>query len=165
MITSRIRIIDIKNETIKFLSKNFELYFCNYKDVQSHFQPHLTFKSSNFEDPSELRNTSLGATSSSNTGSCNKSPFGGTHVTSENKILESPQWNNKVDFTLKESVLHDIDKSQTEAIENRITKAENKIIFALVGCTVSIITSFISLNSTSNKKETDKKIVYVKIRD
>ncbi|CAG8494194.1 14557_t:CDS:2 [Funneliformis caledonium] len=87
------------------------------------------------------------------------------HVTSENKILESPQWNNKVDFTLKESVLHDIDKRRTEAIENRITKAENKIIFALVGCTVSIITSFISLNSTSNKKETDKKIVYVKIRD
>ncbi|CAB5372620.1 unnamed protein product [Rhizophagus irregularis] len=103
-----------------------------------------------------LRNTSLGATDIESL---------------ENMLLESPQWENKVEFTLKELVLHNINQRQNDLIEHRITKAENKFLFTTICATCSIICTILSeryfagksydtdnkIADVSGKKDTDKK--------
>ncbi|RGB28522.1 hypothetical protein C1646_767708, partial [Rhizophagus diaphanus] len=64
----------------------------------------------------------------------------------DERVLKSSKWDSKVDFTLKELILHDIDKRQTEYIENIFTKLQNKILFAFIGATISIIFTIISFN-------------------
>ncbi|CAB4490875.1 hypothetical protein RhiirA1_479776 [Rhizophagus irregularis] len=114
------------------------------------------------KSPGGLRNTSLGAT---DIGS------GSKPQSLKNMLLESPQWENKVEFTLKELVLHNINKRQNDLIEHRITKAENKFLFTTICATCSIICTILSeryfagksydtdnkIADVSGKKDTDKK--------
>ncbi|CAB4435716.1 unnamed protein product [Rhizophagus irregularis] len=106
--------------------------------------------------PGGLRNTSLGAT---DIGSGSKPQ---SKSSLENKLLESPQWENKVEFTLKELVLHDINKRQNDLIEHRITKAENKFLFTTICATCSIICTILSARTSLEKNDTDNKTIDVK---
>ncbi|GET57354.1 hypothetical protein GLOIN_2v1765531 [Rhizophagus irregularis DAOM 181602=DAOM 197198] len=84
------------------------------------------------KSPSELRNTSFGAALPS------------TLVLAINHHLVL--------------VLYDIDKRRNEFIERRITKAENKFLFLIVGATFSTIGA---TKMFLEKKETGKKIAGV----
>jgi hypothetical protein len=79
----------------------------------------------------------------------------------ENKILESSV-DNKVDFTLKELVMYNIDKRRNEFIEHRITEAEIKCLFLIVGATVSINGSVVGAVKTFSEKNEIKKIAGVR---
>jgi hypothetical protein len=80
----------------------------------------------------------------------------------DERILESPKWESKVDFTLKELILHDIDKRRTEYIENMFTKLQNKILVILIGATMSTIITVIGFNKWY-VDEASKKIDDVKL--
>jgi hypothetical protein len=67
-----------------------------------------------------------------------------------------------VDFTLKELILHDINKRRNDIIEHRITQTENKFLFIAIGATLSIIGTVIGTN-LKNETNSNKKIIYVRM--
>ncbi|RIA94632.1 hypothetical protein C1645_734619 [Glomus cerebriforme] len=109
-----------------------------FKAIFNHYSRRLILKSSSFSKSQFRRN-----------------------ITSENKLLEFPQWKNKVDFTQKELILHDIDKRRKDIIEHRITQAENKLLFIVIGATLTIISTVLGSNMAHlRNNEIDKKISY-----
>ncbi|CAB4428011.1 unnamed protein product [Rhizophagus irregularis] len=169
---SLIKLLQLRPVCSKFLISKPPGELRNTSSIGTTTGPSNKSPSDKLEDTSSIGTT---------TDPSNKSPSGESrrYISSgssliDERVLESPKWDSKVDFTLKELILHDIDKRRTEYIENMFTKFQNKILFAFIGATMSIIFTVIGsskwyvdrasekiddVKSILNLNETGKKII------
>ncbi|CAG8598068.1 10413_t:CDS:2 [Funneliformis mosseae] len=98
------------------------------------------------------------------------------HVTRESNIHKSPNWDQNVNFTLKECILYDINRHRNDYFNHKISQLENKFystaiqsakramqsenkLLLIIGSILSIISSVVASNYINKHKQDSVKMV------